>query len=65
MASPATALRDGQELIAMVRNYMLMVVCEMDNACNALVPTHMNATCYKEGVLVKENHQLCNVTSNQ
>lgn len=31
--------------------------------CNSLVPTGQNGTCYRDGVTVFENYQMCNVTS--
>ena len=40
-------------------------VCETDNACNALKPDNSGGVCYKEGIVVKENHQMCNVTNRK
>jgi hypothetical protein len=34
-----------------------------DDACLPLVPTNQNATCFRGGLVVKANHQMCNVTS--
>ncbi|RKP08517.1 hypothetical protein THASP1DRAFT_5145, partial [Thamnocephalis sphaerospora] len=40
-------------------------VCQRDDACLPLVPTNRNATCFKGGLVVKENHQMCNVTNKK
>ncbi|KAI7896192.1 uncharacterized protein EV154DRAFT_257931 [Mucor mucedo] len=37
-------------------------VCKTDDVCNSLVPTGQNGTCYRDGVTVFENYQMCNVT---
>lgn len=39
------------------------IVCTMDSVCDPLVPTGNNGTCYRGGLTVFENHQMCNVTS--
>lgn len=39
------------------------VVCTMDKVCDPIVVTGQNGTCYRGGVTVFENHQMCNVTS--
>lgn len=41
----------------------IQVVCTSDDACNAMLPTGSGGVCYKGGVTVKENHQMCDVTS--
>ncbi|KAL4891743.1 hypothetical protein BDV59DRAFT_181660 [Aspergillus ambiguus] len=38
-------------------------VCETDNACNAMMPEGQGGVCYKQGVTVKENFQMCDVTN--
>ncbi|KAF9893604.1 hypothetical protein FE257_010916 [Aspergillus nanangensis] len=38
-------------------------VCETNNACNAMMPEGEDGVCYKEGVTVKENFQMCDVTN--
>ncbi|KAI1621483.1 ATP-binding cassette, subfamily G, member 2 [Exophiala viscosa] len=38
-------------------------VCTSDNACNALMPLGQGGTCYKQGIVVHENFQMCNVTN--
>ncbi|ORY93038.1 hypothetical protein BCR43DRAFT_552310 [Syncephalastrum racemosum] len=40
-------------------------VCTQDSVCNSLVPTGMNGTCYRGGLTVFENHQMCNVTNRK
>ncbi|KAL9010448.1 MAG: hypothetical protein Q9173_004617 [Seirophora scorigena] len=40
-------------------------VCETDNACDALMPEGKDGICYKEGIVVKENHQMCDVTNRK
>ncbi|RUS29334.1 putative ABC transporter, partial [Jimgerdemannia flammicorona] len=40
-------------------------VCTMDNVCDPLVVTGQNGTCYRGGVTVFENHQMCNVTNRK
>lgn len=40
-------------------------VCETDDACDALMPDHKGGVCYKDAVLVKENHQMCDVTNRK
>lgn len=66
-------LKDGKELIAMVTYHhinrfrhiymMLCIVCKTDSVCDSLVPTGQNGTCYRNGITVFENYQMCNVTS--
>ncbi|KAI8347182.1 hypothetical protein EDC96DRAFT_427732, partial [Choanephora cucurbitarum] len=40
-------------------------VCTSDSVCNSLVPTGSNGTCYRGGLTVFENHQMCNVTNRK
>jgi hypothetical protein len=40
-------------------------VCETDNACNALMPDGQGGVCYKDGKLVKENFQMCDITNRK
>ncbi|CAO3632026.1 unnamed protein product [Cunninghamella blakesleeana] len=40
-------------------------VCTQDSVCNPLVPTGQNGTCYRGGLTVFENHQMCNVTNRK
>ncbi|ORY03173.1 ABC transporter [Basidiobolus meristosporus CBS 931.73] len=40
-------------------------VCETDQACNSLVPTGQNGTCYKGGLVVFNNYQVCDVTNKK
>lgn len=37
----------------------------MDAACGPLMPRGMNGTCYKGGLTVKENFQMCQVTNRK
>ncbi|RUO96174.1 hypothetical protein BC936DRAFT_142482 [Jimgerdemannia flammicorona] len=43
----------------------LIILCTMDNVCDPLVVTGQNGTCYRGGVTVFENHQMCNVTNRK
>ncbi|KIW17505.1 hypothetical protein PV08_04699 [Exophiala spinifera] len=38
-------------------------VCSSDNACNAMMPLGQGGVCYKQGLVVHENYQMCNVTN--
>lgn len=38
-------------------------VCSSDDACNAMMPTGEGGVCYKQGLVVHENYQMCNVTN--
>lgn len=38
-------------------------VCVDDKACDSFVPKGLKGTCYKSGILVKRNHQMCDVTN--
>ncbi|KAH8553328.1 ABC transporter [Umbelopsis sp. PMI_123] len=40
-------------------------VCTTDKVCDSLVPTGRNGTCYRGGLTVFENHQMCNVTNRK
>ncbi|KAG0243696.1 hypothetical protein BGW41_001569 [Actinomortierella wolfii] len=40
-------------------------VCTSDSACDALVPTGKNGTCYTGGLTVHENFQQCRVTNRK
>ncbi|KAJ1980388.1 (ABC) transporter [Dimargaris verticillata] len=40
-------------------------VCQTDKFCNALMPEGINGTCYKGGLVVHENFQMCNVTNTK
>jgi hypothetical protein len=40
-------------------------VCTTNQACNALMPDGEGGVCWKEGVLVKENYQMCNITNRK
>ncbi|KAI8978647.1 ABC transporter [Pilobolus umbonatus] len=40
-------------------------VCKTDNVCDSLVPTGQNGTCYRGGLTVVENYQICNVTNRK
>ncbi|ORY87802.1 putative ABC transporter [Protomyces lactucae-debilis] len=40
-------------------------VCETDEACNPLMPEQLNGTCYKGGLVVHQNFQMCDVTNRK
>jgi hypothetical protein len=40
-------------------------VCNSNKACNALMPTKEGGVCYRDGEVVKENYQMCDVTNAQ
>lgn len=40
-------------------------VCKTDQACNAMMPDKTGGVCYKDGVIVKENYQMCDVTNRK
>ncbi|KAF7714823.1 ABC-2 type transporter [Penicillium ucsense] len=40
-------------------------VCESDNACDAMMPEGEGGRCYKQGVTIKENFQMCDVTNRK
>jgi len=40
-------------------------LCQTDDACNPLMPEQMNGTCYKGGLTVNENFQMCRVINRK
>ena len=40
-------------------------VCQTDSACDVLMPEGKEGVCYKERIVVKENHQMCDVTNRK
>ncbi|CAG8034580.1 unnamed protein product [Penicillium olsonii] len=38
-------------------------VCETNDACNAMMPEGDGGVCHKQGVTIKENFQMCDVTN--
>ncbi len=40
-------------------------VCQKDHACNAMMPEGKGGVCYKQGLVVRENYQMCNVTNRK
>ena len=40
-------------------------VCKTNDACNALMPEDSGGVCYKDGVVVKENYQMCDITNRK
>ena len=40
-------------------------VCKTNEACDALMPDNAGGICYKDGVVVKENHQMCDITNKK
>ncbi|KAI5310535.1 hypothetical protein KEM55_005709 [Ascosphaera atra] len=40
-------------------------VCKSDDACNALMPQNEGGVCYTDGLLVNENHHMCDVTNRK
>lgn len=40
-------------------------VCKTNDACNALMPEGIGGVCYKDGVVVNENHQMCDITNRK
>ncbi|KAK9460334.1 uncharacterized protein V1516DRAFT_676352 [Lipomyces oligophaga] len=38
-------------------------VCQRDDACNAFMPENSGGACYKAGMAVQQNFQMCNVTN--
>ncbi|KAI7878202.1 hypothetical protein K492DRAFT_149793 [Lichtheimia hyalospora FSU 10163] len=68
------ALADGRQRIPRENNHcdcpegwegINCNVCTMDSVCDPLVPTGQNGTCYRGGLTVFENHQMCNVTNRK
>ncbi|KAL1634347.1 FAD-dependent urate hydroxylase [Neofusicoccum ribis] len=40
-------------------------VCTSNQACNALMPEGVDGVCYREGLVVKENYQMCDITNRK
>jgi hypothetical protein len=40
-------------------------VCTSNKACNALMPEGEGGVCYRDGEVVKENYQMCDVTNQK
>ncbi|ODV83454.1 hypothetical protein CANARDRAFT_203144 [[Candida] arabinofermentans NRRL YB-2248] len=40
-------------------------MCTEDSVCDAFVPGDLKGTCYKEGIVVKKSHQMCDVTNKK
>jgi hypothetical protein len=40
-------------------------LCQTDEACGPLMPQEINGTCYKGGLTVKENYQMCQVINRK
>ncbi|QDS68791.1 hypothetical protein FKW77_005871 [Venturia effusa] len=40
-------------------------VCQTDDACSALIPGGEGAVCYKDGLVVRQNFQNCDITNKQ
>lgn len=40
-------------------------VCQTNEACNGLMPEGKDGICYKQGLVQKENHQMCDVTNQK
>lgn len=40
-------------------------VCQEDSVCDAFMPEGLKGTCYKNGMIVKEFHQACDVTNQK
>lgn len=40
-------------------------VCKTNDACNALMPEGEGGVCYREGLVVNENYQMCDVTNKK
>lgn len=40
-------------------------VCETNQACNSLMPENEGGVCVKEGPLVNENYQMCDITNKK
>ena len=40
-------------------------VCKTNEACNVLMPDSTGGICYEHGVVVKENHQMCDITNRK
>lgn len=40
-------------------------VCKTDDACSALMPEGKDGICYKDGAVVNENYQICDITNRK
>lgn len=40
-------------------------VCQTNQACNAMMPEGEGGVCFKQGALVKENFQMCDITNKK
>ncbi|KAF1816860.1 putative ABC transporter [Eremomyces bilateralis CBS 781.70] len=40
-------------------------LCKTDNACNAFMPEGKGGVCYQQGLMVKENYQMCDITNKK
>jgi hypothetical protein len=40
-------------------------VCQTNQACNAMMPDGEGGVCFKEGQLVNENYQMCDITNRK
>lgn len=40
-------------------------VCRTNQACDAMMPENTGGVCYTDGVVVKENYQMCDVTNRK
>lgn len=40
-------------------------MCKDDSSCDALMPEGLKGTCYKGGILVEKNYQMCQVTNRK
>lgn len=40
-------------------------MCTSDKSCDGLMPEGLEGTCYKGGILVNKNHQMCDVTNRK
>lgn len=40
-------------------------VCKSNHACNALMPEGDGGVCYRQGLVVNENFQMCNITNRK
>ncbi|KAI5954232.1 ADP1 [Candida jiufengensis] len=40
-------------------------LCERDDVCDVFMPEGIKGTCYKQGIIINQFHQMCNVTNNK
>ncbi|KAI9682035.1 MAG: hypothetical protein M1817_000089 [Caeruleum heppii] len=68
------SLADGKERLPRTEQYcdcedgwegINCNVCATDKACNALMPEQTGGVCYKQGLVVNENYQMCDVTNRK